>query len=92
METIWTIIEEAGGLDAAANVRIENPPYQRLGIEMLAEGGPEGHLAVSCNLTDNLAAVGTIIWPYSALKHTLLPVERSGICEVGKHNVAVGTE
>ena len=47
METIWTIIEEAGGLDAAANVRIENPPYQRLVIEMLPEGGPEGHRAVS---------------------------------------------
>jgi len=29
METIWTIIEEVGGLDAAANVRIEVTDHQQ---------------------------------------------------------------
>ena len=47
MSTIWTIVEEAGGLNAAASVRIENPPFQRLVIEMLPECGPDGHRAIS---------------------------------------------
>lgn len=47
MSTIWTIVEEAGGRNAAASVRIENPPFQRLVIEMLPECGPDGHRAIS---------------------------------------------
>lgn len=47
MPTIWTIVEEAGGRNAAASVRIENPPFQRLVIEMLPECGPDGHRAIS---------------------------------------------
>ena len=47
MQTIWTIVEEAGGLNAGTSIRIENPPFQRLIIEMLPEGGPEGHRAIS---------------------------------------------
>ena len=47
MPTIWTIVEEAGGLNAAVSVRIENPPFQRLVIEMLPECGPDGHRVIS---------------------------------------------
>ena len=47
MQTVWTIVEEAGGLNAVSQVRIENPPFQRLIIEMLPESGPDGYRAIS---------------------------------------------
>jgi len=37
MQTVWMIVEEAGGLNAVSSIRIENPPFQRLIIEMLPE-------------------------------------------------------
>ena len=46
MQTIETILEEAGGLNAETSVRCENPPFQRLIIEILAECGPDGHRAI----------------------------------------------
>ena len=54
MQTIGTILEEAGRLNAETSVRSENPPFQRLIIEMLAECGPDGHRANSiANYDDN---------------------------------------
>ena len=48
MQTIWTILEEAGVLNSVGtSVRVENPPFQRLLIENLAESGPDGHRAIS---------------------------------------------
>jgi len=47
MQTVWMIVEEAGGLNAVSSIRIENPPFQRLIIEMLPESGPDGHRAIS---------------------------------------------
>lgn len=47
MQTVWTIVEEAGGINAVSHVHIENPPFQRLIIEMLPESGPDGYRAIS---------------------------------------------
>lgn len=47
MQIIWTIVEEAGGFNAATTVRVETPPFQRLVIEILPDFGPDGHRAIS---------------------------------------------
>ena len=47
MKTILQIIEEAGGLQRAKCISIENEPWMRLVIEVLPEPGPDGHVVVS---------------------------------------------
>ena len=47
MKTILQIIEEAGGLQRAKCISIENEPWMRLVIEVLPEVGPDGHVVVS---------------------------------------------
>jgi hypothetical protein len=47
MDTVLKIIREAGGLDKADYLNIENPPFMRLVIEVLPERGPDGHRVVS---------------------------------------------
>ena len=47
MKTILQIIEEAGGLQRAKCISIENEPWMRLVIGVLPELGPDGHVVVS---------------------------------------------
>jgi hypothetical protein len=47
MQTIIEIIREAGSLDSAKWISIENEPWIRLVIEVLAEVGPDGLPVVS---------------------------------------------
>ena len=47
MKTILQILETAGGLQGAKHISIENSPWMRLVIEVLAEPGPGGHVVVS---------------------------------------------
>ena len=47
MNTVWQIIQERGGLRPGLSVSIDNEPWMRLAIEVLAERGPDGHVVVS---------------------------------------------
>lgn len=47
MNTVLRIIEDSGGLKPGNAISIENAPWMRLAIEVLAERGPDGHLVVS---------------------------------------------
>ena len=47
MKTILQILEAAGGLQVVKHISIENSPWMRLVIEVLAEPGPDGHVVVS---------------------------------------------
>jgi hypothetical protein len=47
MRRVLQIVKEAGGLENFNWVRIENPPFMPLVIELLAELGPNGHRALS---------------------------------------------
>jgi hypothetical protein len=47
MKTIIRIIEEAGGLAGSRYIPINNEPWMRLVIEVLAESGPDGLPVVS---------------------------------------------
>ena len=47
MNTVWQIIQERGGLRPGLSVSIDNEPWMRLAIEVLAEPGPDGHVVVS---------------------------------------------
>jgi hypothetical protein len=47
MKTIIRIIEEAGGLTGGSYIPINNEPWMRLVIEVLAGSGPEGLPVVS---------------------------------------------
>jgi hypothetical protein len=47
MQTVIQIITEAGGLDSAKCISIDNEPWMRLVIEVLAELGPDGLPVVS---------------------------------------------
>jgi hypothetical protein len=47
MQTIIQIITEAGGLDSARCISIDNEPWMRLVIEVLGELGPDGLPVVS---------------------------------------------
>jgi hypothetical protein len=47
MNTVWQIIQERGGLRPGLSVSIENEPWMRVAIEVLAEPGPDGHVVVS---------------------------------------------
>ena len=47
MKTILQILEAAGGLQGVKHISIENSPWMRLVIEVLAEPGPDGHSVVS---------------------------------------------
>ena len=63
LNTVLQIIRESGGFQPGKSISIENGPWTRLIIEVLPETGPDGHLVVSCDRTQNLAGAGTIIWP-----------------------------
>ena len=47
MRTILQILGEAGGLQGAKCISIENEPWMRLVVEVLPEPGPNGHPVVS---------------------------------------------
>ena len=47
MKTIIRIMEEAGGLAGSSYIPINNEPWMRLVIEVLAESGPDGLPVVS---------------------------------------------
>jgi Domain of unknown function (DUF6908) len=47
MKTILQILEAAGGPQGVKHISIENSPWMRLVIEVLAEPGPNGHVVVS---------------------------------------------
>ena len=47
MQTILAILKKAGGWHPGLNLKIENPPYMALVIEVLDESGPMGLPALS---------------------------------------------
>jgi hypothetical protein len=47
METVFRIIDAAGGLEHASYIRIENGPFMPFVIEVLPEPGPDGHPVLS---------------------------------------------
>lgn len=47
METVFGIIDAAGGLEHTSYIRIENGPFMPFVIEVLPELGPDGHPVLS---------------------------------------------